>query len=140
MASVPATAVWLGRAGLLPFVAAPLLVVLDPSRTRFYLVTTGAYALAIVCFLCGAWWGIALLRRHPDMLLASNAVVVVAVAAFALMTPASALMALSALLLLTVTIEQLHPMFGAQPPYYARMRMQLTAVAVPGISAAAVLS
>jgi hypothetical protein len=140
VASVPATALWLGRAGLLPFVAAPLLVVLDPARSRFYLEVAGAYALAIVCFLCGAWWGIALLRRSPGMLLASNALVVVAVAAVALLAPASALIVLSALLLLTLTVEQVHPMFIRQPPYYARLRLQLTAVAVPAAGAAAVLS
>ncbi len=120
------TATRLGWAGLLPFPAlalAPLLLPGYPWRDWL-----AGYALAIVCFLAGAWWGIALLRNRYRILLASNAVVVVAWLAF--LADSTLFLPLAACLLyLEYRVEQSHSMFAPTPYYYRRLRLQLTAVA-----------
>lgn len=56
--SLPRVAIVLGRAGLLPFCAAPLLLYLDTGRSEFYAALIGSCTLAIICFLVGSWWGL----------------------------------------------------------------------------------
>ena len=127
--TVPRTAKGLGRAGLLPFCIAPLLLYLDPVHRDLYTDALGSYALAILCFLVGIWWGLALIRRSALALLLSNALVL---AAFfgKLLLPASAFFLLCCLLFpLTVVVERSLWLFRRQPAYYASLRLQLTAVA-----------
>lgn len=88
-----------------------------------------AYGLAIVCFLAGAWWGIALLRRRPVVLIVSNLVVIVACFGFVLLDTRAALSLLAVLLLGTIALERLHPMFRPTPLYYAALRTRLSVVA-----------
>ncbi len=134
------TALWLGRAGLLPFCAGPLLIMLDGPHSALYTRALGAYAMAIVCFLAGSWWGIALLRRAPAVLLASNVIVIAAVAGGLLLSPPVALLWLAALLVVLLRIERSHSLFAPQPAYYARLRLQLTVVAVASLCAASLLA
>ena len=63
------------------------------------------------------------------MLFTSNAVVVAAWAATLILDSKWALAALCILLILTVIVENRHPMFAPQPNYYRRMRLRLTGVA-----------
>jgi len=94
------------------------------------------YTLAIVSFLGGAWWGIALLRQKPAILIGSNSLVITAWAGAWLLDTSTALLLLVVLLILTARIEGWHPMFRHQPRYYRRLRPSLTGVA----SLAAVLA
>ena len=127
--SLPGVAKALGRAGLLPFCAAPLLIYLDPGRSDYYATLLASYALAIICFLVGSWWGVALIRRSPLALVSSNAAVIVAFFGHALLQTPAFLLLCAALYPSTVVVERRVRIFQAQPPYYARLRLHLTAVA-----------
>lgn len=138
---LPQTARLLGAAGVLPFVAgAAVAVVASGEPGAVALSGLGAYALAITSFLCGAWWGIALIRRAPGLLLASNGIVITAWLALWLLPPSASLLVLAVLLTVTVGVEARHRAFAAQPAYYRTLRLRLTAVATVCLVVAAVLA
>ncbi|QFU76774.1 DUF3429 family protein [Halioglobus maricola] len=123
------TASRLGWAGLLPFLAAPLAVSVSTNPAEIVGPAIAAYSLAIVCFLMGAWWGIALLRQAPVILVASNVVVIAACLGFVLLGLRANLLLQALLLAGAIVVERMHPMFGPQPDYYATLRLRLSAVA-----------
>ena len=137
--SLPAVATALGRAGLLPFVALPFLMFWLPGAASLWAAALANYALAITCFLPGAWWGLSLIRRSNSALLLSNALVIVAFSGRTLLDPGAFFVLAALLLVTTLVIEQRHPMFRPQPLYYARLRLQLTIVACAGLGVAAAL-
>ena len=99
-----------------------------------------SYALAIICFLVGVWWGLALIRRAPGPLLYSNAIVITAFFGHVFLTH-SAFFGLCALLYpLTVVVERSHTLFRPQPLYYSRLRLQLTVVATVTLALSAALT
>lgn len=126
---VPPVATWLGRAGLLPFIASPLAIYFDPRHAQLIGQVTGSYALSIICFLVGIWWGLGLIRRRASALLISNAVVLTAFFGHIGLSTGVFLLLGACLFAATVIVERVHPLFQPQPPYYARLRAQLTAVA-----------
>ncbi len=130
---IPATATWLGRAGLLPFCLLPLLLFLSPRHAALWLELLANYSLAILCFLPGAWWGMGLIRRQSQPLLFSNALVVLAFSARSLLSDHYFLLAAVVLFTAVLAYERLHPLFKPQPAYYARLRIQLTGVACVGL-------
>jgi hypothetical protein len=123
------TATRLGWAGLLPFVAAPVALYWSAGYSTLVGAALAAYALAILCFLAGAWWGIALLRQRPAILVVSNVVVIIACLGFILLDLRDSLFLLALLLAGTVGLERRHPMFEPQPDYYAGLRLRLSVVA-----------
>jgi Na+/proline symporter len=133
----PATVLWLGRAGLLPFIGLAAALYLDGPHQQLWLKSIATYTLVIICFLVGAWWGLALMRRSPAALLMSNAVVLVAFFGYVLMTPPHFLLLGTFLFLVTVLVERRHALFFRQPRYYARMRLQLSLVASASLLLAA---
>lgn len=138
--TLPQVATALGRCGLIPFIVAPPLLYLDHHHAFFYAAVLSTYALAILCFLVGIWWGLALIRRTPSALLYSNAVVIVVFLAHVLITHRAFFLLCAFLYPLTVVIERLSPLFRAQPPYYARLRLQLTSVATVSLLLSAALA
>ena len=138
--TLPQVATTLGRCGLLPFVAAPALLYLDPHHTFIYAEVLSSYTLAILCFLVGVWWGLALIRRTPAALLYSNAMVIVVFFAHVLFTHRAFFLLCALLYPLTVVVERVTPLFRAQPPYYARLRLQLTTVATVSLLLSAALA
>lgn len=133
------TAKRLGWAGLLPFAASPVAIYLFKSDAELLAAAVGAYGLAILCFLAGAWWGIALLRRRSEILVASNMLVVTACTGFVLLHRQTSLVLLAVLLVVAVAFERLHPMFRPQPDYYANLRLQLSVVAALSLLSSALL-
>jgi hypothetical protein len=127
--AVPRVAVVLGRAGLLPFCAGPLLIGLDPRHGMVYADVLASYALAILCFLVGVWWGLSLIRRSPLAMALSNFLVVLAFFGHVLLSTAAFFVLCAVLYPSTVMLERRMRLFRAQPPYYARLRLQLTVVA-----------
>ncbi len=126
---LPRTARGLGRAGLIPFCAVPAIMAVDPHHHAIYAQLLANYALAIICFLVGVWWGLALIRRTASALIMSNAVVIIAFFGRSLLS-FDAFFVLCALLFpLTVAIERRHHLFRPQPAYYAKLRLELSAVA-----------
>lgn len=126
---VPAYAQGLGWAGLLPFIGLSVLVYLQPYHGLLWADVLSSYALAIICFLVGVWWGLALIRRSARALVLSNVVVIAAFFGHVLL-PAKGFLGLCALLFpTTALLERWLPLFRPQPAYYARLRLQLTLVA-----------
>ncbi len=130
---LPIIATWLGRAGLLPFCLLPLAMMSWPQHTAMWLSLLANYSLAILCFLPGAWWGMGLIRRQTGPLVASNALVIVTFMARSLLSEKLFLLAAAALFVVVLAYERLHFLFKPQPAYYARLRIQLTAVACCGL-------
>ena len=119
---------WLGRAGLLPFLFLPVAAFLAWLPGNWAARAFLAYSLAILCFLAGTLWGTArdLRGAHKARrLLASNAFVLVAVGAVVLLPAAAAVAVLMLVHLLLAGYEQATAPSG----WYLRMRWQLTTVA-----------
>jgi hypothetical protein len=133
----PLYVIWLGRAGLLPFMGLLVAIYLDAQHQQLWAESLATYSLAILCFLVGSWWGLALIRRTPTALILSNVVVLVAFFGHVLLTTASFLLLGAGLFLATVVIERRHLLFKRQPPYYARMRLQLSLIAMASLILAA---
>jgi hypothetical protein len=125
----PTYAIWLGRAGLLPFVGLLVVLYLDVQHQQVWAKALSTYTLAILCFLVGSWWGLALIRRTPAALIMSNIVVLVAFFGHLLLATAPFLLLGAALFLATVVFERRHALFNRQPPYYASLRLQLSLIA-----------
>lgn len=138
MEQLPAIATLLGRSGLLPFCGATAMIYLQPQEVDFYAGLLANYAMAILCFLVGIWWGLGLIRRSPMALVISNAVVIVAFVGEVLLETRMFLILCAVVYPATVLVERRAWLFQAQPAYYARLRIQLTAVATVTLLLAAV--
>ncbi|HMT42512.1 MAG TPA: DUF3429 domain-containing protein [Sphingorhabdus sp.] len=62
---LPASAKWLGYAGLLPQVIAVAMILYDPTLEWIALAGGYGYAAFIFSFLGGVWWGLALNTANP---------------------------------------------------------------------------
>jgi len=137
---VPGTATLLGLAGLIPFCLAPLAIWQDADHEGLYSELLANYALGIICFLVGIWWGLALIRRSTGALIISNAVVIVSFAARSLLSHPTFFLVCAALFVFTVILERRHYLFARQPEYYARLRLVLSGVAASMLAITAVLA
>ena len=128
----------LGYAGLIPF-AVPVVLILAGSvhAAAAYQIAL-VYALAIICFLCGAWWGYSLNsdRRYPIVL--SNLYLLLAFFVFAF---APGWWPLAApLLLVGIFISELNrSMFPGLPAFYRFLRAILTLVSASSLFLALLL-
>lgn len=127
--NLPQTAKLLGFAGLTPFWALAVAMLVWPSATDLWQILLANYALAIICFLVGIWWGLAVIRRGISGLLLGNAIVIVAFISKSLLADHYFFLVAAVLLILILTFEQTHVLFIRQPAYYRRLRLQLTVVA-----------
>ena len=119
----------LGYAGLLPFVLPVLWLALSPAGAPSWLASlVGVYALGIICFLTGSWWGFGLDARSSPALWLSNLVFLAAVGLFAFLPHWWPLCA-ALLLLLLYGLEQISRPIPAQQRDYRQMRLWLTLVA-----------
>ncbi|MDH4041624.1 MAG: DUF3429 domain-containing protein [Gammaproteobacteria bacterium] len=139
-ASVPRTATFLGLAGLIPFCLAPVAMSQDVHHAWLYAELLANYALAIICFLVGIWWGLALIRRSVGAMVISNAVVVVAFFGRSLLPYSPFFLLCAALFAFTLVLERHHGLFKPQPAYYARLRVGLSGVAAVMLIIAATLA
>lgn len=130
MNPVPATARALGRAGLLPFGLAPVLIFLLPDYHAEIGEILALYTFAVITFLLGIWWGMSLIRGNAGALLMSNGIFLAAVAGRTLLTVPWFLMLGAVLLGVILLVERWHGLFRRQPGYYAQLRVELTGVAV----------
>ena len=135
---MPIYVTWLGRAGLLPFIGLLAALYLDAQHQQLWVMSLSSYTLVILCFLVGSWWGLSLIRRSPAALLMSNTVVLVAFFGHVLLATAHFFILGALLFFATVVIERRHALFHRQPPYYARLRLQLSLVASASLILAAV--
>jgi hypothetical protein len=124
----------LGYSGVLPFIGLAMAIGLQPQQQRWQQLLAG-YALAILCFLLGAWWAIALLRRFRLPLLLSNLLVIATVFSFILLPTGYFYLIAATLFIVLTVVERRHPQFSRQPTYYALMRVRLSAIAAASLVA-----
>jgi hypothetical protein len=118
----------LGYAGLIPFVYAASLVVSHSPYASLSAELVGSYALAIICFLFGSWWGMAQSSGVRTTLLLSNALLLLALALYLFARPWWPLAA-AWLLVGAWLCEQSSRLFPAHTPEYRVMRTLLTLIA-----------
>jgi len=118
----------LGYSGLIPFAIPALLVLLQAPQAPLATAFADSYALAIICFLSGSWWGMAQASGVRATLWLSNAYLLVALLLYLLASEWWPLAA--ALLLLGAWLgEQSNRLFPLFEPGYRRMRTILTLIA-----------
>ena len=124
-ASSNAVAQTLGYAGLVPFAVPAALLLTGSAHADLASTIASGYALAILCFLCGSWWGMAQATALRGTLLLSNAYLLLALALYLF---AAEWWALAAALLLVGAwlCEQNSTLFPAYPGEYRRLRTILT--------------
>jgi glucan phosphoethanolaminetransferase (alkaline phosphatase superfamily) len=118
----------LGYAGLIPFVCAALLVVSASPHAPLAAELVDSYALAIICFLFGSWWGMAQSSAVRTTLFLSNAFVLLALALY-LFAREWWPLAAAWLLLGAWLCEQSRSLFPVYAPQYRFIRTLLTLVA-----------
>ena len=130
-------ALWLGYAGLIPFVAGAALSWLLPPESRpFAAATLSAYAAVIVSFLSGIHWGIGFRDGMPWLFLWGVVPSVVAVAAL-LLPPRHGLLIHGSMLLLCYAVDRrVYPAHGLQAWLPLRWRLSLVAATSCFVTAA----
>lgn len=118
----------LGFAGLIPFVVPAAMAVTGVGDTALAQGIGEVYALAIIAFLSGSWWGMGLPRRHGGLLLLSNLYFLLALGIYLFAGQWWALAA-AALLAVLFFIETGSRWFTDLEPGYRTMRAALTAIA-----------
>ena len=119
----------LGFAGLLPFVVPVLWLATTPTGAYPWLESlVGVYALGIICFLTGSWWGFGLDARSSPALWLSNLVFLAAIALYVFL-PAWWALCAALLLFLLFVLEQLSRPIPAPQNAYRQMRLWLTLIA-----------
>jgi hypothetical protein len=115
----------LGVAGLVPFVLPALLVASGSELAALSARIAAGYALAIICFLAGSWWGMAQASGNRATLILSNLYLLLALALYLFAIewwPLAAML----LLLGAWACEQSKLLFPAFPPTYRHLRILLT--------------
>jgi hypothetical protein len=129
---MPTPAIWLGAAGLLPFLATALLSWLLPPETQgIALFALAAYGMVILSFLGAVHWGLALYAPAAEARYAAPRLglgVVPALIAWAalLLPPVPGLSLLAAAILATAAVESLAARRGLVPLGYLRLRWVLS--------------
>ena len=118
----------LGYAGLVPFVIPALLIVVGSEHSLFLRQFSELYALGIICFLTGSWWGMALTPGSRSALLMSNLYFLIALFVYFFAIQIWALAA--AVLIMGIFIAEQHSsLFSEFQETYRRMRTYLTLIA-----------
>jgi len=128
--TVPAAALRLGWAGLLPFMLGAALVwLVRPDAHPYVTLALSAYAGVIVSFLGGIYWGFAFRQTQPSFRLLVWGVVPSLVAWVALVMPPSAGLVIHGLMLLAcyAVDRRVYPQMGAA--HWLTLRFRLSSVA-----------
>ncbi|SIT02063.1 DUF3429 domain-containing protein [Neptunomonas antarctica] len=127
--TLPDTVLFLGYAGLIPFVALPFLQYFGLVEMTQLQPTINAYAFGIISFICGTWWraDMATVAQTPALIL-SNCVFLIGFFAFVLLPNVWPLIA-AVLLLILFTIEHYTSLIGRFSMSYKFMRGTLSVLA-----------
>jgi hypothetical protein len=130
-------ALWLGYAGLIPFVAgAALAWLLQPEWRSFTTAALSAYAAVIVSFLGGIHWGIGF-RDGMSRLFLWGVVPSLVAAAALMLPPRHGLVILGLMLLLCYAVDRrVYPAHGLQAWLSLRWRLSLVAATSCFVAAA----
>jgi hypothetical protein len=128
--SVPRAAVWLGGFGLLPFIVGAALVVGSDIAWAIYALRT--YAAAILSFMGGVHWGLAMADCGPASGRRLGGSVAPALIAWVglLLAPVPGLLVTAAAFAVLLLGDLLAVRQGWAPAWYPRLRVPLTAAVV----------
>jgi hypothetical protein len=126
----------LGYCGAIPFLAFFLAAVFWGGLPADWQTVNDSYALGIILFLLGSWWGVALIVPNPLITVLSNALFLFALAAFLWLNPWWPLIA-AILFVVMLVSEGSSYTFKRQTPSYRKMRKQLSCIAAISQSAVA---
>lgn len=128
LSSLTGTTRLLGYLGLIPFVLPAILIVNNSPYSELCQLIAKVYALGIICFLTGSWWGQGLSNSKPALLLFSNFFFLIA---FLIFVMAEHWWALTAAIMLVCLffIEKTSSLFADLPQHYSTMRAVLTLLA-----------
>ncbi|GIX13550.1 MAG: membrane protein [Paracoccaceae bacterium] len=140
MARIPSSALWLGLAGLIPFLYGAVVaggLVAPPADAFAARPVLTAHGAVILGFLGGALWGFACAGgRRPGPRELSLAVLP-ALWGFAAMFHPRPLLSLALGLVLTLAVDMMAVLRGTAPGWWLSLRLPLTAVAVACLLAGA---
>ncbi|XP_051929448.1 transmembrane protein 69-like [Hippocampus zosterae] len=129
----PKPALWLGFAGLIPFVAPPLFMGVTESYLPEFAYTQLAYSVSIVSFLGGARWGYALPESSPakpDWINLSNSVVPSLLAWVTMLMADSIVPAVTMVIMaLGISLHYDLSLLPTYPSWFKALRAVLTIVA-----------
>lgn len=119
----------LGYSGLLPFILASIFTYSQNTDIAVIAFKTlHIYSVAIFLFLCGSWWGMALIRHHKVMAMASNAFFLLALGSYLTLDQALSLFVMPLFFILLFWLESYISLFKNQPEYYSQLRFTLTVI------------
>lgn len=136
--SVPASALWLGGTGALPFVACAMLAVFGTQDWQgLGTQALVAYGAVILSFLGGVHWGLAI-GRGPSSIVSGSHLILSVVPSLvgwaALLLPVGADLLLLALAFAAMFIVDLRlTQNGPLPAWYPRLRLPLTIVVMTSL-------
>lgn len=136
---VPTSAAWLGMAGAVPFVVLALVGFMDGAAGILARLMLLGYAVAILSFMGGVHWGLAMARGEAKMarLGPSVAPALVAWAGFLVGgRPGLWILAAAFAGLLAYDLSEVRR--GAAPGWYPRLRWPLTAIVVISLVVASI--
>ena len=124
----------LTAAGAIPFVAGAVYLIAPIGPADYYPFVRTAlawWAVIILSFMAGTFWGLAIARRaDPVLLIGSNAAAIAAWLALLLLPSAVIPVAISALFALLLLLDWHAVRSGIVPLSYLRLRMAITSVVV----------
>ena len=138
--AIPPVVMIYGVLGLAPFLAPPLVGLLAPDLSRLAATGLALYGGLILSFLGGARWGIAVAEDQPRAATVTLAMIPTLVGLALLLLPPAAQTAKLVGLAAALTVHLVWDLRSlGLPSWYASLRTLLTAGAVVGLVAGAVL-
>ena len=136
---IPAAALILGAAGLLPFIALAVGVhVLQGDRAILAPWWLAAYGAVILSFLGGVQWGLAAAANQHLAIRLTVSIMPSLIAWMALLVPRQmGFHVLAVAFALTLYIDWKNHREGQSPPWYIRLRLPLSVIVILSLLAAA---
>ena len=126
----------LGVVGLVPFVAAPVLMFFYPAQKQLWVVAQINYAAIILSFLGATHWVLGLQRGHTPSLLWGITPSLLGWL-MTLTAPYPALYGLAMCFFLSLVMDMRLVNVGQLPPWYGTMRVWLSVAVIISLGAAA---
>ncbi len=140
--AVPRFVVWLGYAGLAPFVASTVAFLIAPPRLHgFVLYSLLTYSAVILSFLGAIHWGLAMRDEGVSSRVQLGLSVVPALVGWVALalSPTMSFVVLIVAFVVLYTADTCAARFGLTPTWYPRLRLPLTVVVVLSLIMSAIL-
>jgi hypothetical protein len=140
--AIPRIALWLGYAGLVPFVASALALWAAPERLHgFVLYSLLTYSAVILSFMGAIHWGLAMREQGVSSPLQLGLSVVPSLVGWVALAlaPMTSFAVLIIAFVALYTADMCAAHLGLAPSWYPRLRLPLTVIAVLSLITSAIL-